>query len=149
MRTKLKSLSTGRVVERTFKGTERIPQAEVEYRNMQYVYREGEDFVFMDLGTYEQSTIPHDVLGDAPNYLKEGDEVSSLWWNGKPIGVDIPAKVELKIVETMPGVKGDTVTQATKPAVLETGYEVQVPLFINSGEVIRVDTRTGKYVERA
>ncbi|MCX7011390.1 MAG: elongation factor P [Candidatus Sumerlaeota bacterium] len=148
VRTKLKSIRTGRVLERTFKGTEKIPLAQIEYRKMQYVYRDGQDFVFMDMQTYEQITFTPELVGDNDNYLKEGNEIGVTWWRDKPAGLDMPMKVDLKVIDTFPGEKGNTVSQAMKPATLETGYVVQVPLFINVGDVVRVDTRDGKYEER-
>jgi elongation factor P len=149
VRTKLKSLTAGRVVDKTFKGTEKIKEADVEYRKMQLSYRDGEDFVFMDMESYDQTHFTPETVGDGVNYLKEGEEIGVLWWRGKPTGIDLPAKVDLKVVETMPGEKGNTVSQATKPATVETGYILQVPLFINEGDTIRIDTRDGKYEERA
>lgn len=149
MRTKLKNISTGKVLERTFSSGEILERAEVERKVMQYLYREGEDYVFMDMTTYEQVHLSEDHLGDAPKFLKDHMEIAVMWYNGQPIGVDLPPKVKLKVVSTVPGVKGDTVTQATKPATLETGHQVQVPLFINEGELLVIDTRDGKYVERA
>jgi elongation factor P len=148
VRSKLKSITTGRVVDKTFKGTEKIEQANVEYRKMQYLYREGQDFVFMDLDSYDQNKLTHELVGAAANYLLESDEIGVIWWNGNPIGLDMPAKAVLKIIETMPGEKGNTVNNAMKPATVETGLVVQVPMFINPGDKIRVDTRDGKYEER-
>jgi len=148
VRTKMKSLTNGRVLDNTFKGTEKITLADVEYRKMQFSYREGEDCVFMDMESYEQITMPHDVLGDAVDYIKEGEEVTTIWWKGRPINMDIPAKVDLVVTETMPGEKGNTVNNALKPATVETGLVVMVPMFINVGDKIRIDSRDGTYESR-
>jgi len=148
VRTKLKSMTSGRVLDNTFKGTERIQLADVEYRKMQFSYREGEDCVFMDMDSYEQITMPHDVLGDAIDYIKEGEEVTTIWWKGRPINMDLPPKVDLKVVETMPAERGNTVNNALKAATVETGLVVQVPMFINIGDAIRINTRDGSYESR-
>ncbi len=148
VRTKLKSLTTGRVLDNTFKGTEKIQLADVEYRKMQFSYREADDCVFMDLDSYEQITMPQDVLGDAVDYIKEGEEVTTIWWKSRPISMDIPAKVDLVVTDTIPGEKGNTVNNAMKPATMETGVVVQVPMFINVGDKIRIDTRDGSYESR-
>ncbi len=149
VRTKLKNFSTGRVLDRTFSSSEVLERAEIDRKNMQYLYKEHGNYVFMDMASYEQVYLSGEFLGDAPNYMKVNMEITVIWHNGKAIGVELPPKVELRVESTVPGVKGDSVTQVTKPAVLETGLEIQVPLFINEGELLVVDTRDGKYVERA
>jgi elongation factor P len=149
VRTKMKSVSTGRVMEKTFRVNDNVQQAELSMRDMQYLYREGDLFVLMDNQTYEQLQISSDLLGDATGYLKEGTTVTISMHRGRAIGVELPPKVDLHIVETAPAVRGDTVQNATKPATLETGLVVQVPLFVNQDDVIRVSTRDGSYVERA
>jgi elongation factor P len=148
-RTKIKSLLTGRVLDPTFKSGDRVGKPDVEDRSLQYLYKDGEHFVFMDNTTYEQSMIEADVLGGSVRWLTENCDCQVLFWNGRAIGVQLPTFVVLKIVECEPGVRGDTATGATKPATLETGGSVQVPLFVNEGERIRIDTRTNSYVERA
>jgi len=115
---------------------------------MQYLYKEGDNFVFMDLETYEQLYLGADDVGDNANYLKENLEIQMVFYKGRPVSIELPNFVELEVVETEPGVKGDTATSAMKPAVLETGYKLQIPLFINQGDIIQVDTRTGEYLER-
>jgi elongation factor P len=149
IRSKIKSLSTGKVVEKNFRTNDSVEKAELDLRDMQYLYREGDLFVFMDNSTYEQMHISADLLGDAASYLKEGTEVTVSMHKDRAIGVELPPKVDLRIVDTPPAVRGDTVQNATKPATLETGLVVQVPLFVNPDEVIRVSTRDGSYVERA
>lgn len=149
VRTKLKSITTGRVLDKTFSSSEKVTKADLELRNMQYLYKHDPHYVFMDLQTYEQIQLPGELLGDAVKYLKENEQVNVAMHRGKPIGVDLPPKVELQVVQTVPGIKGDTVSSATKPAIVETGLEVQVPLFINEGDIIRIDTRDGSYAERA
>lgn len=149
VRSKLKNVKTGAVVERTFRAGEKVPRAHIERREVQYLYSSGEQYVFMDMETYEQMSLSADQLGDSTRYLKENMIIAILQFQGTPIGVDLPNSVELTVVETDPGVRGDTATGGTKPAKLETGAVVQVPLFINIGDVIRVDTRTGYYLERA
>jgi len=149
VRTKLKNVRTGQVIERTFRAGEKVNLAHVELRPMQYLYQSGDDFVFMDTQTYEQITLSRDKLGDAPKYLKENMEIGIQLYQGDAIGVELPTFVELKVVETAPGVRGDTAAGGGKPATLETGAVVNVPLFIEEGQVIRVDTRTGEYLSRA
>ena len=148
VRTKLRNLLTGRVVDNTFRSGEKVEQADVANVNMQYLYREGTDFVFMDMESYEQINVPGDVLEGKAGYMKEGDSVSTITYNGKVIDIDLPAAVILVVAQTDPGVQGDRVSGATKPATLETGQEIQVPLFINEGDVIKVDTRSGDYLGR-
>lgn len=149
VRTKLKNVKTGYVVERTFRAGERVPTAHIELREMQYLYSSGGEYTFMDTGNFEQITLTEDKLGDARKYLKEDMTISLLTYEGQPIGVQLPNFVELAVVETDPGIKGDTASGGSKPAKLETGAVVQVPLFIQIGDKVRVDTRTGLYLERA
>jgi elongation factor P len=148
VRTKIKNLRTGKSVDRTYRAGERVVEADIEDRTMTYLYAEAEALVFMDTTSYEQFTIPVKQVGDAKDYLQENAEVSVILYNGQPINVEIPSFVIAKVVQTDPGVKGDTASGATKPAKIETGATVLVPLFIKEGEKIRVDTRTGGYVER-
>jgi elongation factor P len=148
VRTKVKNLLTGRSVDRTFRSGERVEEADVEERNMQYLYLDGESLVFMDTQTYDQIPISQEMVGEARKFLKENTEVDILFWKGRAINIDLPSFVEMKIAECDPGLKGDTASGATKPATLETGAVIQVPLFIKEGEVVRVDTRTGEYSER-
>jgi len=148
VRTKIKNLRTARVIERTYRSDEKVNDVRVESKQMQYLYHDGALFYFMDNETYEQVTVSEDLVAEAKNYLKEGEIVELLFHGEEVIGIELPFFVELKVVETEPGVKGDTVSGATKPAKLETGAVVQVPLFIEQGEVLKIDTRTGTYVER-
>ncbi|HXX91697.1 MAG TPA: elongation factor P [Acidimicrobiales bacterium] len=149
VRTKLKNVRSGAVLERTFRADERVEQAIVEKREMQYLYRDGEDYVFMDATSYDQVNVPPRALGDATGFLKEGDSAVLQVFGEEIVGVDLPAAVELAITQTEPGVQGDRVSGARKPATLETGLVVQVPLFVNPGDRIKVDTRTGEYINRA
>ncbi len=149
VRTKLKSVLTGKVVDRTFNAGVKVDVASVDRREMQYLYREGEDFVFMDTQDYDQPRIPADTVGDAANYLLEEQMVVVAFNDGVPLYVEMPAAVELTVSQTDPGLQGDRSTGGTKPATLETGAQIQVPLFITTGEKIRVDTRTGDYLGRA
>jgi elongation factor P len=148
VRTKLKSLVTGNVIDRTFRSGEKVQTPELEEKTMQYLYHEGDTYHFMDSSTYEQFTLSGKLLGEDCNFLQENVEVEILFHNGQPIGVELPLFVELTIVQTEPGVKGDTATGGTKPATVETGGVIQVPLFLNEGDRIKVDTRTGEYIER-
>ena len=149
VRTKLKNVRSGAVIERTYRADEKLEQAIIDKRDMQFLYRDGTDFVFMDTTSYEQLQVPPDALGEAPNYLKEGDEANVQMYNNEIVGVELPAAVELTVTETEPGFQGDRVSGGRKPATLETGLVVQVPLFVNPGERIKVDTRTGEYLTRA
>ena len=149
VRTKLKNVRTGAVIERTYRADEKLEQAIIDKRDMQFLYRDGADYVFMDTSTYEQLQVPPSALGDAANYLKESDGAILQLYADEIVGVDLPAAVELKVPDTEPGVQGDRVSGARKPATLETGLVVQVPLFVNTGEMIKVDTRTGDYLTRA
>lgn len=148
VRTKLRNVRTGQVIDRTFKAGERVPQARVEQRTMQYLYASGDEYVFMDMETYDQTSLTKAQLGDVVNFLKENMEITVQLYGNEPVGVEPPTIVELRVAHTEPGVRGDTATGATKPATLETGYVLQVPLFVNEGDVLRVDTRTGEYVSR-
>jgi elongation factor P len=149
VRTKLKNFRTGAVLERTFRADEKVPLAVIDKREMQYLYREGASYVFMDNEDYDQLHVVADDLGEAVKYLKEGDTVILPQYDGAVVGVELPAAVELTITNTEPGVQGDRVSGARKLATLETGLIVQVPLFIGPGERIKVDTRTGEYLARA
>ena len=149
VRTKLKNILSGKVVDRTFNAGVKVDVANVDRRDMQYLYREGGDFVFMDMSDYDQPRVPASVVGDAANYLLEEQTVTVAFNDGTPLYVDLPAAVELTISQTDPGVQGDRSTGGTKPATLETGATIQVPLFISTGEKIKVDTRTGQYLGRA
>jgi elongation factor P len=141
-------LKTGAVVAKNFQGSEKIEPADVGNRKAQYLYRSGEDFTFMDLSTYDQFELSEDVVGDGGGYLVEGNEVDALLFNEQPIGIQLKSTVDLKVVETIPGVKGDTATGGNKPAKLESGVTVNVPLFINEGDTVRVNTETGLYMTR-
>jgi elongation factor P len=148
VRTKLKNVRTGAVIERTFRADEKVEQAVIDKREMQYLYRDGERYVFMDNTTYDQLHVDEATLGDSTKYLKEGDSAVLQMYNSEIVGVDLPAAVELTIAETEPGVQGDRVSGAKKPATLETGHVVQVPLFVNVGDKVKVDTRSGDYITR-
>jgi elongation factor P len=148
VRTKLRNLRTGRVVEKTFRSGEKVDEADVDERKMQYLYQDGDSLVFMDNQTYDQMSIPSEQVGDARKFLKENTDVAIVLYKGQPINIELPAFIEAAITQTAPGVKGDTASGASKPATIETGAVVQVPLFIKEGEKIRVDTRSGEYVER-
>jgi elongation factor P len=149
VRTKLKNFRSGAVIERTFRADEKVPFAVIDKREMQYLYREGPALVFMDSESYDQLHVEASDLGAAVNFLKEGDSAILPIYNEQVVGVELPAAVELTVAETEPGVQGDRVSGARKPATLETGLVVQVPLFIEPGETIKVDTRTGEYLARA
>ncbi len=149
VRTKLKNVRTGAQLERTYRADEKLEQAIIDKRDMQFLYRDGDSYVFMDTTTYEQMEVPPAALGDATKYLKETDAAILELYNDDIVGVDLPAAVELQVTETEPGVQGDRVSGARKPATLQTGLVVQVPLFVNPGEAIKVDTRTGEYLTRA
>ncbi|MBR3269205.1 MAG: elongation factor P [Oscillospiraceae bacterium] len=149
VRTKYKNVITGAVVETSFNPTAKFPTAFVERKDMQYSYNDGELYYFMDLETYDQVPISKDVVGHALDFVKEEMEVKVLSYKGNVFGIEPPFFVELEVTQTEPGVKGNTATNATKPAVVETGAEIRVPLFINEGDKIRIDTRTGEYMERA
>jgi elongation factor P len=148
VRTKLRNVKSGAVVERTFNAGVKIGLAIVERKEMQYLYRDGDAFTFMDMETYEQIPVPGDVVGDAAGWLAEGATAQVAMHQGTPIAAELPASVALTITKTPPAVKGDTKTNAMKPAILETGAEIQVPMFVEEGERVKVDTRSGAYIER-
>jgi len=148
VRTKLKNIVTGGVLEKTFSPTDKLPRAHVETKEMQYLYNYGELYYFMDLETYEQIPLNHSQVEDAMQYVKENSTVTIKFFKGAAFSVEPPYFVELEVTHTEPGFKGDTATGGSKPATLETGAVIQVPLFVNIGDVIRVDTRTGEYMER-
>jgi len=149
VRTKLKNVRTGAVIERTFRADERVEQAIVEKREMQFLYRDGTEHVFMDSVSYEQLQVPEVALGEATRFLRESDSAVLQLYQDEVVGVELPASVELAVTETEPGLQGDRVSGARKPATLETGFVVQVPLFVNPGDHIKVDTRSGEYLTRA
>jgi elongation factor P len=149
VRTKLKNVRTGAVLERTYRADEKLDQAIIDKREMQFLYLDGDDYVFMDTTDYEQLTATRASLGVAANYLKEGDAAVLQMYDGEIVGVDLPAAVELRVTETEPGLQGDRVSGARKPATLETGLVLQVPLFVNPGDHIKVDTRSGDYLTRS
>jgi elongation factor P len=148
VRTKVKNLLNGKVIERTFRSGEKFEEPDCREIRMQYLYSDGTDLVFMDTNSYEQTPIPGEVVGDGVSFLAENAEVDVLFWNGKPVSIELPSFVESAVVQSDPGLKGDTSSGATKPATIATGATLQVPLFIKEGDVIRVDTRTRAYVER-
>jgi elongation factor P len=148
VRTKLKNVRTGAVLDRTYRADEKLEQAIVDKREMQFLYRDSQQLVFMDNTTYDQMQIDETNLGDAPRFLKEGDSAVLQLYKSEVVGVDLPAAVELLVTETEPGVQGDRVSGARKPATLETGHVVQVPLFVNIGDKVKVDTRSGDYLTR-
>ncbi|HVB93770.1 MAG TPA: elongation factor P [Acidimicrobiales bacterium] len=149
VRTKLKNVRTGAVIERTYRADEKLEQAIIDKREMQFLYRDSADYVFMDTVSYDQLQVTTAALGDSANYLKEGDDAVLQFFGTEIVGVDLPAAVELKVTETEPGLQGDRVSGARKPATVETGLVLQVPLFVNPGEMIKVDTRSGEYLTRA
>ncbi len=149
MQTKLKNLITGKVLEYSFKPGERVEEADIDRKKVNFLYQAGSEYVFMDNQTYEQFNIDKEKIGDQIKFLKEGSEVNLFFFNDNPINIELPAKVELKITSTTEGVKGDTAQgRVTKPAILETGAEISVPLFVKEGDMIRINTETGDYVER-
>jgi elongation factor P len=149
VRTKLKNVRTGALSERTFRAGERVARARIETKEMQYLYSSGDEYHFMDTETYEQIGLPVSALEGAVDYLKENMIIGIQFYEGEAIGIDLPTAVELVVTQTEPGFKGDTATGGTKPATLETGLVVQVPLFIEEGDVLKIDTRTGEYLSRA
>lgn len=149
VRAKMRNMSTGAVVERTFNAGERLPKARIERRTMQYLYESDGMFVFMDNETYEQTELSKETLGTALNFLQENMDVKIMSYENRVLGVDLPNTVNLTVVETEPGIKGDTATGGSKNATMNTGYVVKVPLFINEGDVLAIDTRTGDYISRA
>jgi elongation factor P len=149
VRTTLRNLRTGSVVDRTFRAAEKVEQARIDKREMQYLYRDNDDYVFMDNSSYEQMYVPAKSLGVAADYLIEGNSAVLQMFGEEIVGVDLPAAVELTVTETEPGIQGDRVSGARKPATLQTGLVVQVPLFVNEGDLLRIDTRSGDYITRA
>ncbi len=149
VRTTLRNMRTGAVVDRTFRAGEKMERAFIEKRDQQFLYRDGDDFVVMDSESYEQQHVPETTMGDAGNFLREGDTITIQFYGTEIVGSDLPAAVELAIAETEPGVQGDRVSGARKPATLETGLVIQVPLFVEIGDVVKVDTRSGDYITRA
>ena len=147
-RTKLKNMQTGRVLEKTFRGSDKLEDVRVERRMMQYLYREGDNLICMDNETYEQLSIDGNLMTPGTDFLKEGEQVSILMSGDNPVAAEMPFFVTLEVVETDPGFKGDTVSGATKPAIVETGGKVQVPLFVETGDVVKIDTRISGYLER-
>ena len=148
VRTRLKNVMTGAVLEKTFSPTDKYPLAHIETKDMEYLYSDGELYYFMDVETYEQIPLNFEQVEDAIDFIKENDQVKMRFYKGSAFSVEAPNFVELKVTETEPGFKGDTATGTTKPAVVETGYHIAVPLFVNEGDVIRIDTRTGEYMSR-
>lgn len=148
VRTKLKSLKTGNTLEKTFRAGEKVPRAHITRRKMQFLYPTGDSYVFMDTETYEQVEIHKDIMGDALRWLKDGAEMEVLFHDDLAIGVEAPAHMELEVTHTEPGFKGDTAQGGSKPATLETGTTINVPLFVEIGDVVLVDTRTGEYLRR-
>lgn len=149
VRTKLKNVINGGVVERTFRPTEKFPSARIDRVDMQYLYADGDLYYFMDNNTYEQIALNKDIVGDALKFVKENENVKVCSYNGNVFSVEAPLFVELEVTDTEPGFKGDTATGATKPATVETGAQINVPLFINQGDKVKIDTRTGEYLSRA
>lgn len=148
VKVRLKNVKSGETISHTFRAGEDVREAELDTREMQYLYQADDQYYFMDLESFEQLPLSRELLGDALRYLKENMEVEVVLHEGRPVGVELPITVDLRVVETAPGVRGDTQSGGSKPATLETGAVVQVPLFIEAGEVVRVDTRTGEYVTR-
>jgi elongation factor P len=148
VKAKVRNTKTGAITERLFRAGERVPLVYLEKKTMQYLYSDGDQYVVMDQATYEQHSLPRRLFGDAVRFLRENLDVTVVFHEDTPIGVELPNAVDLRIVEAAPGVRGDTVSGGSKPARLETGAVIQVPLFVEAGEVVRVDTRTGAYLER-
>ncbi|MCL2254126.1 MAG: elongation factor P [Lachnospiraceae bacterium] len=149
VRTKLKNIINGGVVEKTFRPTEKYPQARIDRKDMQYLYNDGDLYHFMDVSSYDQISLNEESIGDSLKFVKENEMVKVCSHNGNVFAIDAPLSVELLITETEPGFKGDTATGATKPCIVETGATVYVPLFVEQGDVIKIDTRTGEYLSRA
>ena len=148
VRTKLRNILNGRVLDNTFRSGEKVERPNLESRDMQFLYHEGEQLVFMDMTTYDQMHMDAEATDGKANYLKDGQECRVLLYNEKPLDIEIPASLVLEVTETEPGAKGDTVSNVTKPATLETGAEVKVPMFVNVGDVLQIDTRDGRFVKR-
>lgn len=149
MQCKLKNLQTGAVVSRNFQGSEKIDEADIGYRRVQFLYGDGESYTFMDAQSYDQFSLDKETLSDVAPYMKDGMELDAIVFDEKPIGIKLPATVNLEIVDTPPGVKGDTAQGGSKPATLETGLVVQVPLFLNAGVKVKINTETGEYMSKA
>jgi len=149
VRTKMRNVRTGAVIEKTFNAGEKLPKARIEKRDVQYLYNDGKSYNFMDMETFDQITMTDEQLGDAVKYLKENMIIQVLTFQEKSIGVEMPNFVELEVTDTAPGIKGDTASGGSKPATMESGTIVQVPFFINIGDVLQIDTRTGNYIKRA
>jgi elongation factor P len=147
-RTRMKNLLTGAVLERNFRSGEKLEEANVEVKTMQYLYRDADSFVFMDTTSYDQVSIPETTIGESKDFMPENINVEVLFFDNRAVGVTLPNFIEQKIVETEPGFRGDTSTNTTKPAKISTGATIQVPLFIAEGDVVKIDTRTGEYLER-
>ncbi len=148
VRAKVRNLKTGSITERTFNAGERVPHVFLDHREMQYLYHQDDEYVFMDQQTYEQVTIGPDLMGDATLFVKDNTVVTVVYYEDRPIAVELPNSVDLAVTETAPGIRGDTASGGSKPATLETGAVVQVPFFVEVGSTVRVDTRTGEYLER-
>jgi elongation factor P len=148
VRTKLKNMITGRTLDQTFRSGEKVGKPDLEEKEVQYLYKDGEAYCMMDVETYEQIFLTEAQIGESRDFLLENTTLRVLFYNNKPIGIDLPTFVTLAVIESEPGIKGDTATGATKPATLETGYTILVPLFVNEGDKVKIDTRTGEYVER-
>jgi elongation factor P len=148
IRTKIKNMITGRVLDETFRPQDKVGRPDLEEKNMQYLYKDRDGFHFMDNDTYEQVMLSEDQVSEYTDFLQENLNIGILYFNGEPIGLELPLTVELAVTETEPGVKGDTASGGSKPATLETGLVVNVPFFINEGDVLKIDTRTGAYMER-
>ena len=148
VRTKLRNVIDGGVVERTFRPTEKFPQARIDRIDMQYLYKDGDLYNFMNVETYDQIAINSDIVGDSMKFVKENENVKVLSYNGSVFAIEPPLFVELEVTETEPGLKGNTATGATKPATVETGAQIMVPLFVNTGDKLKIDTRTGEYLSR-
>ena len=148
MATKMKNLKTGSVIQKTFQGSDKLEPAEIGYKKVQYLYGDGTNYTFMDLTTYDQFELNEDTVGEIADFLTEGQELDAMIFDEQPIGINLPPTIEVKVVETMPGVKGDTATGGTKPATLESGATINVPLFVNEGDIIKVNTDTGTYMCR-
>ncbi len=149
IRTKLRNILTGQVVDNTFRSGEKVAKPDLVAQPMQYLYKEGQDFVFMDMESYEQVHVHPGQIGDKGGFMREADQVEVMLYNGEVIDLNLPASVVLTVATAEPGIQGDRVSGATKPATLETGINVNVPLFVNEGDKIKVDTRTGEYLSRA
>ncbi len=149
VRARLRNVKTGAITDETFRPEQRFTRARIDKRNMQYLYSDGDQYHFMDTTSYDQVALGEAALGDALRFLKENAEITVLSYDDQPIGVELPTSVELEVTRTDPGFKGDTATGTSKPATVETGLALQVPLFVNQGDRIKVDTRTGEYMERA